>query len=87
MGSKRRQGNASPQKTNKNSIEDLVESEGNESPVADLSRMMIRCSMSLKRSLKKTYKNSSKNVKRTRQENLRRHRNNLRNSKMKLRIL
>jgi hypothetical protein len=40
MGSKRRQGNASPQKTNKNSIEDLVESEGNESPVADLSRII-----------------------------------------------
>jgi hypothetical protein len=32
MGSKRRQENMTPQKPNNNIIEDLVESEGNESP-------------------------------------------------------
>jgi hypothetical protein len=40
MGRKGRQGNTTPQKTNMNSIEDLVENERNESPVADFSRVM-----------------------------------------------
>jgi hypothetical protein len=33
---RRRQGNTTPQNTNNNAIKDLVESEGNESPVGDL---------------------------------------------------
>jgi hypothetical protein len=43
MGRRRRQGNITPQKTN-NSIENLVENEENEHPVADRSRMMISMS-------------------------------------------
>jgi hypothetical protein len=42
-----------------------VECNGNESPVADLRRMMIRIFNGLKRSFKKTYKNNSMNPKRT----------------------
>jgi hypothetical protein len=37
-----------PQKTNKNVIDDLVESEEDESPVAHLRRMMIRMFNDLK---------------------------------------
>jgi hypothetical protein len=33
---KRSQGNMTPQKTNNNIVEDCVESEGDDSPVADL---------------------------------------------------
>jgi hypothetical protein len=40
MRRKRRQGNTTPQKTD-NSIINLVESEGDESPLADFRRMMI----------------------------------------------
>jgi hypothetical protein len=42
MRRKRSQGNITPQKTNNNMIEDLVENEGDESPVDDFRRMMIR---------------------------------------------
>jgi hypothetical protein len=42
MGRRRRQRNATPQKTNNNSMKDSVESEGNESPGADPNRMMTR---------------------------------------------
>jgi hypothetical protein len=52
---KRRQGNTTPRKTKNNSIEDLVEIEGNESPVADCSRMMMIMSNELK-DLKKVHK-------------------------------
>jgi hypothetical protein len=40
-------------------IDYLVVSEGDESPVAEVRRMMKECLMSLKRSLKRTYKNNS----------------------------
>jgi uncharacterized protein (DUF1697 family) len=42
MGRKRRQGNTIPQKANNTTIEDLMESEEDESPVANVKRMMIR---------------------------------------------
>jgi hypothetical protein len=42
MGRQRRQGNITPQKINNDIIEDLVESEGDESPVADFRRIMTR---------------------------------------------
>jgi hypothetical protein len=42
MRRKRRQGNMTPQKSYNNLKEDLMESEGYESPVADLKRMMRR---------------------------------------------
>jgi hypothetical protein len=42
MGRKRRQGNMIPQKANNSIIEDLMESKGDEFPVADLKRMKIR---------------------------------------------
>jgi uncharacterized protein YpuA (DUF1002 family) len=45
---RRRLGNTIPQKTNNNSVQNLVESEGNESPVADPSRLMIKMSNELK---------------------------------------
>jgi hypothetical protein len=76
MGRKRRQGNMTPQKAKNNLVEDYMESEGGESSVADLRRMMIRISMSSKRSLKKIYKKSSMNIKRTGIQNSRRHINN-----------
>jgi hypothetical protein len=41
-----------PQKTNNNIIEDVVESEGDASPVAYLRRMMIRMFSELKEELK-----------------------------------
>jgi hypothetical protein len=39
-GEKKKQGNRTHQKSNNNKIEDLVESEEDESPVSDLRRMM-----------------------------------------------
>jgi hypothetical protein len=42
MWRKRRHGNTSPQKANNTTIEDLMESEEDESPVANVKRMMIR---------------------------------------------
>jgi hypothetical protein len=47
-----RQGNTTPQKTNNISIEDLVENEGNEYPVADSRRMMTSISNELSEDLK-----------------------------------
>jgi hypothetical protein len=41
MGTRRRQGNSTSQKTN-NSIEDLVGNEENECPVPDPNKMMIK---------------------------------------------
>jgi hypothetical protein len=61
MERKRRQGNRTPQKTNNNKIQDLVESEEDESPISDLRRMMIR----MFNELKKTHKNNPMNSKRT----------------------
>jgi hypothetical protein len=40
-------------------IKDLVESEGDEFPVADLRKMIIRMYMSLERSLRRICKNNS----------------------------
>jgi hypothetical protein len=51
MGTKR-EGNTTPQLANSNIIEDLMESEGDESPVADLKRMMIRKFNELEEELK-----------------------------------
>jgi hypothetical protein len=64
MGRRTRQGNTIPQKTNNDSVEDLVENEGNESPVSDPTRMMVKCSVYLKRSLKRSSKRISKRSKR-----------------------
>jgi hypothetical protein len=52
MGRKRMQENMTPQKTNNHTIEDLMQSEGNKSPVADLRRMMTRMFNELKEELK-----------------------------------
>jgi hypothetical protein len=51
MGRKTRRGNTIPQKTNNNIIQDLVECEGDEFPVADL-RRMIRMINELKEEFK-----------------------------------
>jgi hypothetical protein len=40
IGRKRRQGDTTPQKSNNNIIEDLVESEGEESPGAEIGRII-----------------------------------------------
>jgi hypothetical protein len=61
MERKESQRNMTTQKTNKNIIEDLVESERDKYSVADFRRMMKICSMSLIR----TYKNNSVNSKST----------------------
>jgi DNA-binding cell septation regulator SpoVG len=45
-----------PQRTNNNSIEDLVESEGNVSLVANPSRMMKRMSNEIKEGIKKEFR-------------------------------
>jgi hypothetical protein len=52
IGRKRRQENTTPQKSNNNIIEDLIKSEGDESPVADVRRMIIRMFNELKEELK-----------------------------------
>jgi hypothetical protein len=52
MWRRRRQVNTIPQKTNSNSIGDLMKTEGNKSTVANPSRMMIRMSNVLKEELK-----------------------------------
>jgi hypothetical protein len=59
MGRKRKQGNMTPQKANNHSIEDLKESEGDESSVAVVKRM-IRMFNELKEDIKKT--NSMNNM-------------------------
>jgi hypothetical protein len=56
MERKRKQRNVTLQKTNNNIIEDLMESYGDESPVADLKRMMIRMFKELKEELKEIMK-------------------------------
>jgi hypothetical protein len=55
-----------PQKDNNNTIEDFVESEGNESSVPDVRRMMIRMFNELKKEFKEDIQNNSINPKRTR---------------------
>jgi hypothetical protein len=45
--------NRTPQKTNNNKIEDLVEIQDDESPVSDLRRMMIRMFNEFKKTHKK----------------------------------
>jgi hypothetical protein len=59
MGNKRRQGNMTPQKVNSHTIEDLVDSEGNESAVADI-RKITRMSKELKDDLQKQLNESQK---------------------------
>jgi molybdenum-dependent DNA-binding transcriptional regulator ModE len=61
MGRKRRQGNMTPQKTNNNIIEDLVESKGDESPVTDIRRMIIRMFNELKEGIQKQFNDSQEN--------------------------
>jgi hypothetical protein len=64
-----------PQNTNNNILEDLTESEANESPVADIITM-IRMFDELNEELKKDTKNSSMNSKIIWTKNSRRHKNN-----------
>jgi hypothetical protein len=75
MGRKRRQGNVTPQKSNNNIIEDLMERKGDESLVADLKRM-IRKFKELEGELKENMQNNSMNIKIKWIKNSRRHRNN-----------
>jgi hypothetical protein len=65
MERKRRQGSTTPQKINNDIIEDLVESEGDEYPLTDIRKRMIRIFNELKSSLRRTYKNKSKKFNRT----------------------
>jgi hypothetical protein len=60
MGRKRRQGNMTSQ--NNNIIEDLVECEGDESPVADIRRMMFRMLNELKRDKQKQLNEHKENT-------------------------
>jgi hypothetical protein len=53
------------QKANNNIVEDMVESERDESPAADIRRMMIRMFNELKEELKENIQNSSMNIKRS----------------------
>jgi chromosome condensin MukBEF complex kleisin-like MukF subunit len=61
VGKSRRQGNTTLQNTNNNSIEDLVENEGNEYSVADPSKMMINMSNELNEGFKESLKGELKN--------------------------
>jgi hypothetical protein len=56
MGNRRRNGNTTPQKVNNHTVEDLVDSDGDEISVSEVKRML--------KSLKRTYKNNSINSKR-----------------------
>jgi hypothetical protein len=77
IGRKRREGNTNFQRANSNIIEDLMESEGKESPVADLRRMMRRMFNELKEEFKENVqKKLSTNIKRTQIKNLNRYRYN-----------
>jgi hypothetical protein len=60
MGRRRRQGNAKSQKTNNNSTEGLVKSEGNDSLVAHPNRMIRKSNLSSKKNLKRSFKRSLK---------------------------
>jgi hypothetical protein len=51
-----------PQKINSKSIEDVVESEGNESSVADINRMMSRMFDELKENIQKQLKDYQENT-------------------------
>jgi hypothetical protein len=53
MRNKIRQGNMTPQKVNNHTIENLVDSKGDKSPIAEVRRMMIRIFNELKTELKK----------------------------------
>jgi hypothetical protein len=61
MWNRRRQGNMTLQKVNYQTLENLVDRERDESSVAEIRRMMIKCLTSLRR----TYENNSMNPKRT----------------------
>jgi hypothetical protein len=50
-GNKIRQGNMTPQKVNNHTIEDLVESEGDEFPVAEVRRMFNEFKEELKENI------------------------------------
>jgi hypothetical protein len=60
-GEKRRQGNTTPLKTNNHIKEGLIESEGDESSIAEVRRMMTQ----MFNELKEDIKNNSMNSKRT----------------------
>jgi hypothetical protein len=68
MGEKRRQGNGTPQKADNNTIEDLVESESDESSVADVRRMMIITFNELKDDIQKQLNESQENTDKKTQE-------------------
>jgi hypothetical protein len=57
-------------------IKDLVESEGDEFPVTDLRKMIIRMYMSLERSLRRICKNNSISREHRLKKKTRRQRNN-----------
>jgi hypothetical protein len=65
MESKIRQGNMNPQKAHNLTKEDLVNSEGSESPFAQVRRMVIRMFNCFKVELKKNVQNRSLKLKRT----------------------
>jgi hypothetical protein len=74
MGNRRRQGTMTPWKVNKHTIEDLVDSEGDETSASQIKRMIFRMLKELKEDIKKT---NSMNPKRTQvKKKLRRHRRN-----------
>jgi hypothetical protein len=60
MGRRRRQRNITLQKTNNNLTKDLVENEGNEFPVTDTSRMMIKMTNKFNKDLKEVLKEDLK---------------------------
>jgi hypothetical protein len=51
-------------KTNNNITEDLVESKGDESQIADIRRIMIRMFKEIIEELKRTHKKNTMNIKR-----------------------
>jgi hypothetical protein len=57
MSNRRRQGNMIPEKVNSHTIEDLADSEGNESSVSEVQRMMIRMFKKLKEDIEKNSMN------------------------------
>jgi hypothetical protein len=65
MGKKRKQGNMSPQKAHNLRIEDLVNSEGDEFPVAEVRRMMIKMFNEFNEEFKEDIQKHSMNPKRT----------------------
>jgi hypothetical protein len=62
MQNKRRQGNMTPQKDNDHKIGDLVDSEMDDSSVAEVRRMMIKVFNQLKENIHKQFNESQENM-------------------------